>query len=85
MANRTRAHHIATVTEARRELAAEVRDLANLFESQEPDTWSCRTPGRCSSDSPSVPNAYGRSSLKSSPSKRLGWLKNGRGWTRILS
>jgi hypothetical protein len=37
MANRMRAHKLATVTEARRELAAEVRDLANLLDSQEPD------------------------------------------------
>ena len=37
MANRMRAHKLATATEARRELAAEVRDLANLLESQEPD------------------------------------------------
>jgi hypothetical protein len=35
MANRMGAHKLATVTEARR--AAEVRDLANLLESQEPD------------------------------------------------
>jgi hypothetical protein len=37
MAHRTRAQKLATVTGARRELAAEVRDLANLLESQEPD------------------------------------------------
>jgi hypothetical protein len=37
MANRMRAHKLATVTEGRSELAAEVRDLANLLESQEPD------------------------------------------------
>jgi hypothetical protein len=37
MANRMRAHKLATVTEARRELAGELRDLANLIESQEPD------------------------------------------------
>ena len=37
MAYRMRAHELATVTEARRELAAEVRDLADLLDSQEPD------------------------------------------------
>jgi hypothetical protein len=37
MAYRMRAHELATVTEARRELAAEVRDLAGLLDSQEPD------------------------------------------------
>jgi hypothetical protein len=37
MAYRMRAQELATVTEARRELAAEVRDLAGLLDSQEPD------------------------------------------------
>jgi hypothetical protein len=37
MAYRIRAHELATVTEARRELAAEARKLAGLLESQEPD------------------------------------------------
>jgi hypothetical protein len=37
MANHMRAHKLATVTKARHELAAEVRDLANLLENQEPD------------------------------------------------
>ena len=37
MAHRMRAHELATLTEARRELAAEVRNLADLLESQEPD------------------------------------------------
>jgi len=37
MAYRMRVHELATVTEARRELAAEVRDLADLLDSQEPD------------------------------------------------
>jgi hypothetical protein len=37
MVNQMRAHKLATVTEARLELAAEVRDLANWLESQEAD------------------------------------------------
>jgi hypothetical protein len=37
MAYRMRAHELATVIEARRELAAEVRGLADLLDSQEPD------------------------------------------------
>ena len=37
MAYRMRAHELATIIEARRELAAEVRDLAHLRDSQEPD------------------------------------------------
>jgi len=37
MVYRMRAHKLATVTEARRHLAAEVRDLADLLDSQEPD------------------------------------------------
>jgi hypothetical protein len=37
MAYRMRAHELATVTEARRALAAEVRGLADLLDSQEPD------------------------------------------------
>jgi hypothetical protein len=37
MAYRMRVHELATVTEARHELAAEVRDLADLLDSQEPD------------------------------------------------
>ena len=37
MARRMRAHELATVIEARRHLAAEVRDLADLLDSQEPD------------------------------------------------
>ena len=37
MAHRMRAHKLATLTEARRELAAEVRDLADLLKSEEPD------------------------------------------------
>jgi len=37
MAYRMRAHELATIIEARRELAAEVRDLAHLLDSQEPD------------------------------------------------
>jgi hypothetical protein len=37
MASRMRAHKLDTVTEARRELAAEAREVANLLESEEPD------------------------------------------------
>jgi hypothetical protein len=37
MAYRMRVHELATVIEARRELAAEVRDLADLLDGQEPD------------------------------------------------
>ena len=37
MAYRMRAHELATVTEARRQLAAEVRKIAGLLESEEPD------------------------------------------------
>jgi len=37
MAYRMRAHELATVTEARRLLVAEVRDLADRLDSQEPD------------------------------------------------
>jgi hypothetical protein len=37
MAYRMRVHELATVTEARRELVAEVRELADLLDSQEPD------------------------------------------------
>jgi hypothetical protein len=37
MADRMRAHELATATEARRQLAAEVRKLAGLLDSQEPD------------------------------------------------
>jgi hypothetical protein len=37
MANRMRVHELATVTEARRQLMAEVRGLADLLDSQEPD------------------------------------------------
>jgi hypothetical protein len=37
MVYRMRAHKLATVTEARRHLAAQVRDLADLLDSQEPD------------------------------------------------
>ena len=37
MAYRMRAHGLATVIEARRELAAKMRGLADLLDSQEPD------------------------------------------------
>ena len=37
MAYRMRSHELATVTEARRQLTAEVRGLAELLDSQEPD------------------------------------------------
>jgi hypothetical protein len=37
MASRMRAHKLATVLDARREFAAELRNLANFLESEEPD------------------------------------------------
>ena len=37
MASRMRAHKLAPVLDARREFAAEVRNLADLLESEEPD------------------------------------------------
>jgi hypothetical protein len=37
MAHCMRAQELVTIPEARRELAAEVRDLADLLDSQEPD------------------------------------------------
>jgi hypothetical protein len=37
MAYRMRVHEVDTITEARRELAAELRDLTDRLDSQEPD------------------------------------------------
>ena len=82
MAHRMRAHKLATLTEARREFAAEMRDLADPLENQGRTVWSCTTSGSCSSNSPSALNVCGPGSSKISLSKRFGYLKNGPGGIR---
>lgn len=72
MAHRMRAHKLATLTEARRELAAEVRNLADLLKVRSRTAWSCTTPGSCSSNSPSALNVCGPGSSKISLSTRFG-------------
>jgi hypothetical protein len=72
MAYRIRAHELATVTEARRELAAEARKLSGLLESQEPDYLGLT---RCVGSAPG-PGRGGRKAARSvlRPASRAGGL-----------
>jgi hypothetical protein len=72
MANRMRVHDVDRITEARRKLAAELRDLADRLDGQEPDYSALHDAWKCSSKWVTRSRVYAFSFSTGIPSRKLG-------------
>jgi hypothetical protein len=79
MAYRVGAHELATVTEARRQLAAEVRNLASLLESEQPDYLALHDAWEDLLELAEQTERLGAQSLRKQPAQEA-WLIEKRPW-----
>jgi hypothetical protein len=72
MANRMRVHEVDMITEARRRLAAELRDLPIGWTARSRTIRPCTMPGKCSSNWVTRSRVYAFSISTGIPSRKLG-------------